>query len=71
MMILIFTKYFEWCALVIQTNNETSIAWFRDFLFENAVVNMNYLDNLTVAGGVDISIKTLMSMGKQLAGRKL
>ena len=57
--ILSFYQYLEYCALVIQTSNETSIAVFRDFLFENNVVNMNNLDNLTVAGGVDFSIKTI------------
>jgi len=57
--ILSFYQYLEYCALVIQTNNETSIAWFRDFLFENSVVNMNQLDTLTVAGDVDFSIKTI------------
>ena len=57
--ILSFHQYLQYCALVIQTSNETSIAAFRVFLLDNWVVNVNYIDNLQVAGGVDFSIKTI------------
>jgi hypothetical protein len=46
-------------ALVIQTSNETSVAEFRHFLINHSVVNVNYLDSLTVAGGVNFTINTV------------
>jgi hypothetical protein len=54
--LLSFYQYLEYSALVIKTDNETSVAGFRDFLIDNRVVNMNYTDTLEVAAGVDFSI---------------
>jgi hypothetical protein len=57
--ILSFYQYLEYSALVVHTSNETSIAGFRDFLLDNLVIDMNQADTLTVAGGVDFSVKTV------------
>lgn len=57
--ILSFYQYLEYCALVIQTSNETTNAEFIYFLVENGVINMNFIDKLTVAEVVDFSIKTV------------
>lgn len=57
--ILSFYQYLEYSALVIQTNNETSTAGFRDFVIDNLVVNMNHTDTLMVAAGVDYSMETI------------
>ena len=57
--ILSFYQYLEYCALVVQTSNETSNAEFIYFLHDNSVINMNYADSLTVAEVVDFSIKTV------------
>jgi len=70
--ILSFYQYLEYSALVMQTSNETSIAEYRDFLFDNNVVNMNFIDDLTVAGGVDFSVNTVScTLGKELTGRRV
>jgi hypothetical protein len=57
--ILSFYQYLDYSALVIQTSNETSVAEFRHFLINRSVVNVNYRDSLTVAGGVNFSIHTV------------
>ncbi|MGB5189981.1 DUF6090 family protein [Robiginitalea sp.] len=57
--ILSFYQYLDYSALVIQTSNETSVAEFRHFLINHSVVNVNYLDSLTVAGGVNFTINTV------------
>ena len=57
--ILSFFQYLDYCVLVIQTSNETVIADFRQFVINNNVVNVNYLDSLTVAGGVDFYVNTI------------
>ncbi len=54
--LLSFYQYLEYSALVIKTDNETSVASLRDFLNDNRVVNMNYTDTLYVAAGVDFSL---------------
>ena len=56
--ILTFYQYLDYSALVIQISNEKTIAEFRDLLVKENVVDMNYTDSLTVAGGVDFSLKT-------------
>jgi len=57
--ILSFYQFLDYTALVVQTSNETSIAEFRHFLITNNVVNVNYADSLTVAGGVDFYLNTV------------
>jgi hypothetical protein len=57
--VLSFYQYLDYSALVIQISNETSVAEFRYFLVENSVVNVNFQDSLTVAGGIDFSINTV------------
>ena len=56
--ILTFYQYLDYSALVIQISNEKTIAEFRDLLVKENVVDMNYTDSLTVAGGIDFSLKT-------------
>ncbi len=56
--VLSFYQYLDYSALVIQISNEKTIAEFRDLLVKENLVNMNYTDSLTVAGGVDFSLKT-------------
>lgn len=55
--ILKFYQYLDYSALVIQISNEKTIAEFRDLLVKENIVDMNYTDSLTVAGGVDFSLK--------------
>jgi hypothetical protein len=57
--ILSFYQYLEYSALVIQTDNETAMAGFRDFLLDERVVDMNYTDTLKVASGVDFTITAI------------
>ena len=57
--ILSFYQYLDYSALVIKTDNETSVSGFRDFLIDNLVVNMNYTDTLIVAAGVDFSVNAI------------
>ncbi|MBT8376348.1 MAG: hypothetical protein KJO22_05730 [Bacteroidia bacterium] len=56
--ILTFYQYLDYSALVIQISNEKTIAEFRDLLVKENIVDMNYTDSLTVAGGIDFSLKT-------------
>ena len=70
--ILSFYQYLDYSALVIQISNETSIAEFRDLLVTKNVVNMNYTDNLIVAGGIDFSLKSIeIPWAKQLQEDKM
>ncbi len=57
--IISFYQNLEYSAMVIVVSNENSIDSFRDFIIQNSVVNMNYKDSITVAGGVNYSLKSI------------
>ncbi|PTM11002.1 MAG: hypothetical protein DA407_02595 [Bacteroidetes bacterium] len=57
--IISFYQNLEYSAMVIVVSNENSIESFRDFIIQNSVVNMNYKDSITVAGGVNWSLKSI------------
>ena len=70
--IISFYQYLEYSALVIHVSNETNIAEFRDLLITENVVDMNYTDSLTVAGGVDFSLKSIdIPWAKELQETKM
>jgi len=56
--IISFYQNLEYSALVIEVSNETNISKFREYIVQNSLVDMNYRDSLTVAGGVDFTLKT-------------
>jgi hypothetical protein len=57
---------------VIRVSNETNIAEFRNFLTNENAVNLNFKDSLTVAGGVDFSLKSIdISWAKKLQETKM
>ncbi len=55
--ILSLNQFLDYSALVIQTNSETVVSDFRMFLVNEFVIDVNFKDSLTVAGGVDYSLK--------------
>lgn len=57
--ILSFYQYSDYSASVIEISNLKSISEFRDYLLKESVVNMNYLDTVKVAGGVDWSLNSV------------
>jgi hypothetical protein len=70
--ILSFYQYLEYSDLVIKTSNDKTISEFREFLLQNSVVDMNYSDNLKVAGGVDWSINTIeVPWAKEIQKKRL
>ena len=57
--IISFYQYLNYTALVVQTGNENVVAGFRDFLLKYSVVDMNYQEDVKVAGDVDWSLKSV------------
>ena len=57
--ILSFYQYSDYSASVIEISNLKSISEFRDFMLKESVVNMNYIDTVKVAGGVDWSLNSV------------